>query len=470
MIKFYNVLTRKKEPFRPLQKKWVGLYTCGPTVYNFAHIGNLRTYIFEDVLRRTLEYSGYRVRHVMNITDVEDKIIRGAQAAKKNIFEFVEPYERAFFQDLKKLNIEKAWKYPRATKHIPEMIALIRKLLKRGLAYSADGSIYFDISKFKNYGRLSRVKTRELKSGTRVDLDEYAKKDAQDFVLWKAAKPQEPSWDAHFDVKRRPIRGRAALPIGLIRGRPGWHIECSAMSMKYLGPTFDIHTGGVDNVFPHHENEIAQSEGATGKKFVRYFIEGEHLLVDGEKMAKSLGNIFTLRDIESRGFSPLAFRYLMLTSHYRSKLNFSWKSLEASQSSLNRLYDLTRKINSDNNLKGSASLVKFKKKFDGAILDDLNLPQVLAVIWDLLRQYNKNTGHFNPQEALSLLYKFDKILGFGLKSFRKEILPSKIRVLVKKREAWRKKKEWREADKVRKKIQSLGYLVEDTPQGPRVKK
>jgi len=326
-LKLYNFLTRKKQLFKPLKDKIAGFYTCGPTVYNYAHIGNLRTYIFEDVLKRTLKYNGYKVRHVMNITDVEDKIIRASKKAKKNILDFVKPYEKAFFEELKKLNIEKAWQYPKATQHIKEMIKIIEILLKKGLAYKSERSIYFDISKFKPYGKLSGIKKQNLKAGARVDVDEYPKDEAEDFVLWKAAKAGEPWWRAPFGD-----------------GRPGWHIECSAMSMKYLGETFDIHTGAVDNIFPHHENEIAQSEGATGKPFAKYFIEGEHLLVNGEKMSKSLGNVYNLRDIEAKHFDPLAFRYLTLTAHYRSKLNFTWESLEAAQNALNKLQESVKEI------------------------------------------------------------------------------------------------------------------------------
>ena len=282
-LELYNNLTHKKQQFRPLRDKRVGLYTCGPTVYNYAHIGNLRTYIFEDFLKRTLEYNGYKVKHVMNITDVEDKIIHESTKAKKSIFNFVKPYEKAFFEDLKKLNIEKAYKYPKATQHIKEMIKIIETLLKKGSAYRIKNSVYFDIFKFKNYGRLSNLKKRKLRAGARVNADEYEKTEAEDFVLWKETKAGEPSWNAPFG-----------------KGRPGWHIECSAMSMKYLGETFDIHAGAVDLIFPHHENEIAQSEAATGKLFAKYFIEGEHLLVDGEKMSKSLDNIYTLRNIETK--------------------------------------------------------------------------------------------------------------------------------------------------------------------------
>lgn len=465
VLKFYNTLTRKKEVFKPLRKDWVGLYTCGPTVYNYAHIGNLRTYIFEDVLRRALEYAGFEVRQVMNITDVEDKIIRDSKKAGKDIFEFIKPYEAGFYADLAKLNIKKAWKYPKATNHIKEMVKIVQSLLKKGLAYKDGDSVYFDISKFKNYGKLSRLSFRKLKSGVRVDADEYTKDSAEDFVLWKGQKPGEPSWPAPFG-----------------KGRPGWHIECSAMSMKYLGPTFDIHGGAVDLIFPHHENEIAQSEGATGKKFVRYFMEGEHLLVNGEKMAKSSGNFFTLRDIESKNFNPLAFRYLALTSHYRSKLNFTWESIAASQSSLNRLYDFIERLAAQNQkskilirpsrqaLGKNQNLAKYKKRFEAAIFNDLDTSKTLAVVWNLIRQYNKQPDKFNPGEILKILYDFDKVLGLGFKGIKPEKIPAKVLELVKKREEYRKAKNWPEADKVRKEIKAQGYLIEDTSRGPEIKK
>ncbi len=462
-IKLHNVLTRRKEMFRPIRKKWVGLYTCGPTVYNFAHVGNLRTYIFEDVLRRTLDYAGYKVRHVMNITDVDDKIIRDSRAAGKKINAFVQPYETAFFDDLKKLYIQSAWKYPKATGHIREMVHLISVLLKKRLAYKMGGSIYFDISKFKKYGRLGRINKVELKSGARVDADEYTKKDIQDFVLWKTKKPGEPSWPAPFG-----------------KGRPGWHIECSAMSMKYLGSTFDIHAGGVDLIFPHHENEIAQSEGATGKPFVRFFVEGEHLLVNGEKMSKSLGNILTLREIETRGFNPLVLRYLVLTSHYRSKLNLTWNSLEAAENSLERLYDFIR------NLKGSFStnsknknvtvraqsrtyLNIYRNKFEQSTSNDLDTPRALAVVWGIMHAYNKSPAKFNSKDVLELLINFDKILGLRLKEIKPKAIPESIQALIAKREEYRKRKEWAKADLIRKELNSRGYILEDRPEGPRIK-
>lgn len=457
VIKLYNTLIRRKGIFKPLRKDLVGLYTCGPTVYNYAHIGNLRTYIFEDILRRTLEYAGYKVRQVMNITDVEDKIIRDAKKAGVSIFEFVKPYEKAFFQDLQKLNIEKAWKYPKATDHIKGMIALVRALLKKGLAYQSGGSVYFDISTFRNYGRLSRLTGRTIKVGARVDADEYEKEDAQDFVLWKESKPGEPVWHA---------------PIG--PGRPGWHIECSAMSMQYLGPTFDIHAGGVDLIFPHHENEIAQSEGATGKRFAGFFMEGEHLLVEGQKMAKSLGNFFTLRDIESRSWSPLAFRYLCLTAHYRSKLNFTWKSLAAAQNSLERLYEFIRGLKESQNVPSSASrmfqakLGTYKKRFEHAIANDLDTPKALALVWDLIRAYNKAPEKFHSGEALELLYDFDRALGLSIRGIKKETIPARIRRLAALREKYRAEKEWQKADQIREQIRKAGYYIKDSSSGPQV--
>lgn len=455
MLKFYNHLSRKKEPFKPIRKDRIGLYTCGPTVYNYAHIGNLRTYIFEDVLKRALEYSGMRVRHVMNITDVDDKIIRDAARAGQSIFEFVKPYEAVFFKDLTKLNIEKAWKYPKATGHIKEMIALIGALLKKGLAYSSGGSVYFDISKFKKYGRLSRIRTRTLKAGARVDTDEYDKNDVRDFVLWKAAKEGEPSWDAPFG-----------------KGRPGWHIECSAMSMKYLGETFDIHAGGVDLLFPHHENEIAQSEGATGKPFVRYFVEGEHLLVNGAKMSKSLGNVYTLRDIETKRINPLAFRYLILTSHYRSKLNFTWESLQGAQNSLERLHEFIRALilGSPTSLGLGSRTSKFQTRFVAALSNDLDTPKALAVVWQLIRDYHKNPRAYNSKTVLKLLYDFDTVLGLGLKGIKAESVPTDIKKLADRREEYRKNKQWAEADSLRKKIEKMGYLVTDGSNGPILQK
>ncbi len=429
-LKLYNYLTRKKEPFKPIKKGLVRFYACGPTVYNYAHIGNLRAYIFEDVLRRMLEYAGYKVRHVMNITDVDDKIIAGAKKAGKNLADFSKPYKKAFFEDLKKLNIKPAWKYPEATKHIPEMIKIAERLLRKKIAYPAKDGIYFNISKFKAYGRLANPKPNDRK----------------DFVIWKYAKKGEPFWQSPFGP-----------------GRPGWHLECSAMSMKYLGASFDIHAGGVDLLFPHHENEIAQSESATGKKFVKYFVEGEHLLVNGKKMAKSLGNVFTLRDLEKKGFNPLAFRYLALSAHYRSQLNFTWESLKAAQNSLERLYDfvLSQKLASENRLSLPLQVSGFKK----SISNDLDTPKALAVIWQLIKDYNKLPEKYAPKEVLGALYEFDEVLGFGFKNLKAESPSEKATKLLKEREKARKAGDFKKADEIRERIKRLGWQVNDTSSG-----
>lgn len=437
-LKLYNYLTKKKEIFKPLKVGQAGLYTCGPTVYDAAHIGNLRTYIFEDVLRRALKANGFKVKQVMNITDVEDKIIEKMREEKKGLKETTEPYLKIFFQDLKKLNIEKAEHYPKATGHIKEMIALINILLKKDFAYQVeDGSVYFKISKFKNYGQLSRLDVR---------------RPTEDFVLWKSrAAPQERGEPRPAKAGREPAWHSPFGP-----GRPGWHIECSAMSMKYLGETFDIHTGAVDLLFPHHENEIAQSEAATGKKFVNFWLEGEHLLVNGQKMAKSLKNFLTLKDLEKKGFDPLAFRYLALTSHYRKKLNFTWNSLKASQNALDKLKEA-----STPKVRGRTSNQKFSQKFLEAINNDLDTPQALTILWQVLKDKNLSTG--NKQK---LIFQFDEILGLGLNKIRLKKAPAAILKLVKEREKLRQEKKWREADEIRRKIQKAGWKMEDTEKGP----
>lgn len=439
MLKLFNTLSRKKETFKSVKRGQVGLYTCGPTVYNYAHIGNLRTYIFEDILRRTLEKTGYKVKHVMNITDVDDKIIRDASKSQKSIFEFTKPYENAFFSDLKKLNIQKAWKYPKATKHIKEMIELIKKLLQKKVAYIADDGVYFSIAKFKHYGKLSRI---HLGAGhlSRISADEYDKTNAQDFALWKFKKPGEPSWKTPFG-----------------EGRPGWHIECSAMSTKYLGDTFDIHAGGVDLIFPHHENEIAQSESATGKKFVNYFLEGEHLLVNGEKMSKSLGNIFTLQNLEHKNFNPLAYRYFVLGAHYRSKLNFTWEALEGAQKALEKLYERVRMLKGQKT--SLLTLAPVRSKFYSVLYNDLNTPQALAVLWEATKL-----------GSLPLLLEFDKVLGLGLKNIKPISIPHSIQKLAQKREELRGEKRWQESDKIREEINKKGYTIKDSSEGSKITK
>ena len=464
-LNLYNYLTRKKESFRPLREGRVGLYTCGPTVYNCAHIGNLRTYIFEDILRRALAFRGYTVRQVMNLTDVDDKTIRGAKQAGHTLKEFTEFYAREFFRDVKKLNILPAWKYPRATSHVRDMARLISILLKKKLAYQTRDGVYFDISKFKSYGKLSRVKTRELKIGVRIAADEYSKAEASDFALWKAKKPGEPFWPAPFG-----------------QGRPGWHIECSAMSMKYLGPTFDIHAGGVDLLFPHHEDEIAQSEGATGKLFVRYFVEGEHLLVDGKKMAKSLGNVYRLADLKKRGFDPLDFRYFVLGAHYRTPLNFTWEALGAAKTARAKI---TAAVGDLKSHKGKSSLADenevlkviaySERQFRSAIDDDLNTPKALAVLNELLHYANalKAKSRLSLRSSrmiLATIKEFDRVLGLVLLRIEKLVVPERVKTLVLKREELRKAKKWHEADRIRGQIKKLGFSVEDTPADPRLKK
>ena len=450
MIKLYNTLSRKKQVFKPLNNKPVKIYTCGPTVYDFSHIGNLRTYIFEDILCRTLKYNGYKIKQVMNITDVEDKIIKKAKAEKKDIFEITKPYTKIFFNDLKKLNIEKAEKYPKATEHIKEMVGLIKKLIAKNFAYQGkDGSVYFNISKFKNYGELSQLEKRKIKIGARIAADEYNKEEAQDFVLWKTAKAGEPSWPS---------------PWG--NGRPGWHIECSAMSMKYLGETLDIHAGAVDLIFPHHENEIAQSEAATGKKFVRYWLHSEHLSVDNQKMSKSLSNIFTLHDIERKKINPLAFRYLILTTHYRSKLNFTWESLGAAQNAMGRLttYDLRQTTNDERTTNDDNKKIKiYIKKFLSAINDDLNTPKALSIIWQIIKDEN-----FSSNAKKCLLLEFDKVLGLGLGKIKPLKIPQKIKQLAAQREKLRTNKQFIQADALRKQIEELGYIIEDTSYEPKI--
>jgi len=448
MLRLYNYLTRKIEEFTPLNPPNVGFYSCGPTTYDFAHIGNLRTFIFEDILQRVLEANGYQVKRVMNITDIDDKIIKGAREKGLGIREFSKPFEQAFFEDLKKLNIKSANVYPKATEHIGHMIKYIEELIKKGLAYvGKDGSVYFDISKFPDYGRLSGVEKRELKSGTRILSDEYSKDNVSDFALWKSVKPDKVGYDSAWG-----------------RGRPGWHIECSVMSQEYLSGersrTIDIHTGGVDLLFPHHENEIAQSEGKTSHKFVNFFVEGEHLLVDGQKMAKSAGNFYRLKDLEDKSFDPLSLRYLCLTAHYRDKLNFTWKSLEAAQNALNNLREIIREWNEP-----KIGCAQYEQDFIEFVNNDLNMPQALAVLWDMVK-----SDYPQSSKAESLL-KMDQILDLRLDEYlgKPVEVPEEVMHLVRKREQARNTGDFKQSDKLRHEIKKLGYEIEDTPSGPKVK-
>jgi len=463
MLKIFNTLSRKKEEFKPLEKKEVHMYTCGPTVYNYPHIGNYRAYVVADLLQRTLLYLNYKVKLVMNLTDVDDKTIRDSQKEKKSLAQFTKPFIEGFFEDLNSLNILPASVYPRATEHIKAMVSMIKILLDKGIAYKGeDGCIYFSIKKFKDYGKLAHLDKEQLLAGAsgRVCADEYGKENPRDFALWKAYTKED--GDVFWETE-----------IG--KGRPGWHIECSAMSTKYLGKSFDIHTGGVDLIFPHHENEIAQSEGAYDQQFVKYWVHNEWLLVEGQKMSKSAGNFYTLRDLLDKGFDPLAIRYLLLSTHYRQQLNFTFKGLEAARNSLQRIWDFMDRLES---VDGKDSkdfkkvIEKYRKKFKDAVCDDLDISKALASMFDFIHETNKliendNLGKADVEDAVKLMKEFDCVLGL-LKA--KAELPKDVEELIKKREKARENKDFKLADKLRDQIKAKGFLVEDSPQGVRWKK
>lgn len=464
-LKFYNTMTRRQEAFEPIKPPEVGLYTCGPTVYNFAHIGNFRAYVFEDLLRRTLKHAGYKVKQVMNLTDVDDKTIRGAQAASVSLSEFTRPYVEAFFEDIRKLNIEPAEVYPAATDHVPEMIVLVQRLMERRLAYkSEDGSVYFNVAKYPAYGHPAHIDKEGMRAGARVAQDEYGKESVGDFALWKA-------WDS-FD-------GDVAWDSPWGRGRPGWHLECSAMSMKYLGETFDIHTGGIDNLFPHHANETAQSEGATGKPFVKMWLHCAHLRVNGEKMSKSLGNFLTLRDLLDKGWSGREIRYVLVNGHYRQPLNFTFDALGAARGTLERLDDFADRLDAAATNAGSGAktvppawAAQGGSDFDAALADDLNLPAALAAVFGMVRDGNTalDAGGMAPAEAaavVALLARCDNVL--GLLSFERRksgsALPNEVQTLLDARQAARRKRDWGESDRIRDALAKLGWEVRDTPDG-----
>ena len=455
MLKLFNTLTRKIELFKPLHDAEVGIYTCGPTVYDYIHIGNCRAFVFADLLHRYLEYKGYKVKHVVNLTDVDDKTIKGSQKEGIPLSKYTEKYAKAFFEDIATLNIKPAFKYPRATEHIKEMVELIKKLLEKGYAYKAKDGIYYDISKFPDYGKLSKIDVSKLKKGARVNVQEYDKQEAADFALWKFWTPED--GDVFWETE-----------IG--KGRPGWHIECSAMSMKYLGETFDIHTGGVDLIFPHHENEIAQSEAATGKKFVNYWLHNEFVLVNGKKMSKSLGNFFTLRDLLNKGYSWRAIRYTLLSVHYREQLNISEESLEAARNAVERIYDFLLRLKESNSEKPNENvevliknlLENFEKEMD----NDLNISAALAVIFNFIKEINKlELTKEEASEVKKAILKLDNVLGLKLEELIQEKLPKEIEELIKKREELRKNKQYQEADKIRDELKKKGILLEDTKEG-----
>ena len=460
-LRLMNTYGRKLQKFVPLKKNTVRMYTCGPTVWDYAHIGNFRTYVFQDVLRRYLKYRGYRVIQVTNITDVDDKTIRQSKATGVTLSEYTKKYEEAYLADLRALNIERAEHYPRATQHIEQMVELVKRLIRKGFGYQAEGSVYFDISKFRKYGRLSGARLDELKAGARVDSDEYSKDEARDFVLWKGWHPEDD--DVFWETA-----------IG--KGRPGWHIECSAMSMKYLGTTFDIHSGGEDLIFPHHENEIAQSEAATGKRFVRFWLHSGMLLVAGRKMAKSSGNFFTLRDLLSKGHDPLAVRYLLMSAHYRAQLNFTEealvdaaKALEALRGTCRRAKDIEATRQQEKiGLQRALSLeeLEFERAMDG----DLNTPRALAAVHRGARAVNRaiDQGEVSKKDTIAIRRFFsnlDRVLGILAEQTKTQELPEEAERLMRERDLARANRDWETADRLRKELSAIGILVEDTSAG-----
>ncbi len=454
---FYNTLTRQKEEFHPIEPGIIKLYTCGPTVYNFAHIGNFRAYIFEDLLRRYLKYKGYCVIQVMNITDVDDKIIRDANKESLSIDKFTRPYRDAFFADLDALRIERAEHYPAATEHIPEMVKLVKTLVDKGMAYKTDdGSIYFKVSEFPRYGQLANLNIASMIRGSRVINDEYEKEQIRDFALWKGWKSED--GDVFWETE-------------LGKGRPGWHIECSAMSMKYLGHHFDIHCGGVDNIFPHHENEIAQSESATGEKFVNYWLHCEHLLVNGEKMSKSLGNFIYLRELLDKGTDPSAIRFTLLSTHYRQKLNFTDEKLGASAKSITRLRDFYKSleeslVNSKPELSGLVD--DARKDFESSLDDDLNISEALASVFSLIREVNvfrqtHNLTKLDAENIQQFLNDANTIL--DILSTSEYELTEEEKNLIESRNVARENRNWSEADRIRDILLGKGIVLEDSPKG-----
>lgn len=461
---FYNTLTQKREPFAPMNGNVVRMYTCGPTVYNFVHIGNLRTFTFQDILRRWLKASGYQLDHVMNITDIEDKIIRHAAAANQTIYEYTAKYTEAFLEDCATLRLERPEHLVKATDHIGDMVLAIQKLEQRGYTYLSDSSVYYRIAKFPEYGKLSHNDFSGIRAGARVDVDEYDKADARDFVLWKAKKDNEPAWQT---------------PLG--EGRPGWHIECSVMAMKYLGETLDIHAGGVDLTFPHHENEIAQSEAITGKPFARFWLHAEHLSIDAQKMSKSLGNFYTLRDLVGMGHAPEAIRYLLASVPYRKKLNFTFEGLQAAATSIERLRNFGLRLETDRFTEGTNPAIatrteQAQKAFSDALDDDLNTADALASVFEYIRDCNSwmDSGEFRAEDAKGarqFLARFDSIFDI-LRPSSKNDGPSddEVNLLIGQRTAAKKARNFALADDIRNQLAAQGVVLEDTKEGVRWKR
>ncbi len=466
-MKVFNTYTRRKEELEPIEPGKVRMYNCGPTVYNYAHIGNFRTFVFEDVLRRALEYFGYGVTQIMNITDVghmtsdadagEDKMAKAAREQKKDPWQLAEFYTKAFLEDSDQLNILRAYKYPRATEHIPEMIAVIQKLIERGHAYVVNGTVYYEVSTFPAYGRLSGNTIEDLRAGARVEINPE-KRAPEDFALWKQDPKHIMQWDSPWS-----------------RGFPGWHIECSAMSIKYLGEQFDIHTGGEDHFFPHHESEIAQSEGATGKTpCAKYWMHARFLLVNGQKMSKSLGNFFTLRDLLEKGCDPMAVRYVLMSTHYRQPLNFTLESVEAAKVSIRRLKDFRLRLKDANATKDTAELVEVlergKDGFDAALADDLNTSAALAALFDMVRDVNKlELTRAGADQAATLLRSFDKVMGV-LGEEKEESPDAEIESLIRQRDEARARRDFKTSDDLRNQLKAKGIILEDSAGGTRWKR
>jgi cysteinyl-tRNA synthetase len=463
-VKVFNTLGRREVELQPREAGHLRMYTCGPTVYNTPHIGNLRTFLWEDVLRRHLTAKGYRVTQIMNLTDVDDKTIQGAAKAGVSLQEFTRRYADEFFRDIDRLLFRRADRYPRATEHIPEMQEITARLLERGHAYESEGSVYFRIATFPDYGKLSGIDLGQARRGDRVADDEYEKEDVKDFVLWKAEKPGEPSWPSPWGP-----------------GRPGWHIECSAMSMKYLGHHFDLHTGAVDNIFPHHENEIAQSEAATGETFVDVWLHGEHLIVDGEKMAKSKGNFYTLEDILARHDDPVAVRYFLLSVPYRKKINFTFEALTGAAAAVDRIRSASVRIaevaGSGSKKPGAfpaaARTEEFTADFSAALDDDLNPSEALGALFPYLREVNAaiDEGTLDAVGAAAAeagLRRADAVL--GLLPAGEEALPAEVETQITARNAARKRRDFAEADRIRAELASRGIVLEDGPAGTRWKR
>ncbi|AGB18088.1 cysteinyl-tRNA synthetase [Thermoanaerobacterium thermosaccharolyticum] len=463
-MKIYNTLTRKKEEFVPLNDNIVNMYVCGPTVYNFIHIGNARAFIVFDTVRRYFEYKGYKVNYVQNFTDIDDKLIKRSHEENTTVKELADRYIEEYFKDADSLGIKRATVHPRATENIDDIINFVKKLIDKGFAYVLNGDVYYDTTKFKEYGKLSHKNIDELKAGARIEVNED-KKNPTDFVLWKAAKEGEPYWDS---------------PWG--KGRPGWHIECSTMSTKYLGKTLDIHAGGPDLIFPHHENEIAQSEAANDAEFARFWMHIGYLNINNEKMSKSKNNFFTVRDITSQ-YDPEVLRFFMLTSHYRNPINFSHDLLEQSKSGFLRLSNtvdnlrhllddaLDREL-SDEEKAYKEKYDEYKKRFEEAMDDDFNTADAISVLFEMVRDINTNIDGNSPKELieyiLDIFLKLSSVLGISYK--KRDLLDDEIKKLIEKREEARKAKNWAEADKIRDELKKQGIALEDTPSGVRWKR